>query len=114
MTAPRLAASVLVAALVRRAEAEGGFAAILAKGDPDAGALLVILLEKGGSPRIFERVLQPDGSYSFSESATPAAGNAEDLRKFLDRRRGFDPDMWVLELDVPSAERFAAEMGTAG
>lgn len=114
MTAPRLAASVLVGALVRRAEAEGGFAAILAKGDPKAGTLLVILLEKGGNPRIFERILQLDGSYSFTESTGKGVGDADELKKVLDRRRGSDPDMWVLELDVPSAERFAAEMRAAG
>ena len=35
--APRLASSVLVSALVRRAQDEGGFAAVLAKGDPTVG-----------------------------------------------------------------------------
>jgi len=110
MSAARLATSVLASALARRAEAEGGFAAFLAKGDANAGALLVILLEKGGNPRIFERILQSEGRYAWRESAQKAAANAEELDKFLARRRENDPDLWVLELDIPFSERFAAEM----
>ena len=59
MTEPRLAGSVLVSALLRRAEAEGGFGTVLAKGDSTAGAVAVILLEKGANPRFLERLLQP-------------------------------------------------------
>jgi hypothetical protein len=33
---PRVAASVLATALIRKAEGEGGFGAVLAKGDPTA------------------------------------------------------------------------------
>ena len=43
----RLASSVLVTALIRKAEAEGGFGAVLAKGDASAGSILVILTERG-------------------------------------------------------------------
>ncbi|MGZ8997436.1 MAG: DUF1491 family protein, partial [Allosphingosinicella sp.] len=68
MSEPRLASSVLVGALLRRAESEGGFGAVLAKGDPTAGAVVVILLEKGANPRFLERLLQPDGTYSWRES----------------------------------------------
>ena len=59
---PRIAASVMAGALLRKAEGEGGFGAVLAKGDPTAGSILVILLERGANPRLFERLLQPDGA----------------------------------------------------
>ena len=111
---PRLASSVLVGALLRRAEQEGGFGAVLEKGDATAGSILVILLEKGGNPRIFERVLQPDGTYSWSKAATHAGGTPQEVPDFIARRRRFDPDLWVLELDIPSAERFADEMNAIG
>jgi hypothetical protein len=103
---PRIAASVLAGALIRRAEGEGGFGAVLAKGDETAGSILVILLEKGGNPRVFERLLQPDGRYCWRETGPEPVAVPE----FIVRRRRFDPDLWVLELDIPSAERFAAEM----
>lgn len=108
---PRLASSVLVSALLRRAEAEGGFGAVLAKGDPAAGAIAVVLAERGASPRLFERMLQPDGSYSWQPSGL--AGD-EAVRGQIERRRRFDPDLWVVELDVAGAERFAAEMNSVG
>ena len=106
----RLQSSVLVSALIRRAQGEGGFAAVIAKGDPTAGSILVILVEKGLKARFLERLLQLDGSYSWQDTGNQALANSEEEQKFLARRRKFDPDLWILELDVPSAERFTAEM----
>jgi hypothetical protein len=102
---PRIAASVLAGGLIRKAEGEGGFGAVLAKGDPTAGSILVILLERGGNPRLFERLLESGERYTWQESAIPGGVPA-----LVAKRRRFDPDLWVLELDVPFAERFAAEM----
>ena len=107
---PRLQSSLLVTALIRRAESQGGFAAVLAKGDPTSGALLVILAERGRKLRFLERVLQPQGTYSWQGVGEEALANTEETEKFLARRRKYDPDIWLIELDVPSAERFAAEM----
>ena len=106
----RLQSSVLVSALIRRAEAEGGFAAVLARGDSQAGSLLVILAQRGRKARILERLLQPKGSYAWHDTGGEVVVNAEEMEKFLAKRRKFDPDLWILELDVPSAERFIAEM----
>jgi hypothetical protein len=110
--APRLASSVLATALIRKAEGEGGFGAVLAKGDATAGSILVILLERNGNPRIFERLLQAGGTYSWQESGSQRIENPQEVPGFIARRRRFDPDLWVLELDVPSGERFAAEMNS--
>ncbi len=107
---PRVAASVLAGALIRKAEGEGGFGAVLAKGDPSAGSILVILLEKGGNPRLFERLLQPDGRYAWQESGSQRIENPKEVPAFIARQKRFDPDLWLIELDIPSAERFAAEM----
>jgi len=109
----RLATSVLVAALLRRAETEGGFGAVLAKGDATAGAVAVILAERGARKCMLERLLQPDGSYAWQDSTQGDEGD-EDFRRRLDRRRSFDPDLWIIELDIASAERFAAEMNSFG
>jgi hypothetical protein len=103
---PRVASSVLVTALIRKAEAEGGFAAVLSRGDDTAGSILLLVTERGANPQILERLLQPDGRYVWGRST----GEAAEVPAFIARRRRFDPDLWVLELDVPSGERFAAEM----
>jgi hypothetical protein len=109
----RLASSVLATALLRRAQDEGGFGAVLAKGDPTAGAIAVILAEKGRKACFLERLLQPDGSYSW-QSSRQDVEDEQLFTSFLERRRKSDPDLWILELDVASAERFAAEMNAAG
>lgn len=108
--AARLKSALLVAALQRRAEAEGGFAAVLARGDAAAGAILVILAERGRTACLLERVLHPGGRYVWQDVALRQRGDEEDVKRFLARRRDFDPDLWIVELDVASAERFAAEM----
>ena len=59
---PRLQTSVQVSALIRRAESHGGFAAILAKGDPTSGSMLVILAEKGRKARILKRGFKGSGA----------------------------------------------------
>ena len=110
---PRLASSVLVTALLRRAEAEGGFGTVLAKGDSTAGSIAVVLVERGASARLLERMLRPDGRYAWSESPKPAEDEAA-LKALLERRRRIDPDLWIVELDIASSERFAAEMNALG
>jgi hypothetical protein len=109
----RLTSQVLVSALLRRAQQEGGFGAVLAKGDLTAGAVMVILAERGVRAALLERLLQPDGLYAWQESGQGAADDAA-LQALIGRRRKNDPDLWVVELDVPSAGRFAAEMNEPG
>jgi hypothetical protein len=111
---PRLSSSVLAHALLRLAVGQGGFGAVLAKGDPDSGALTVILAERGERQLVLERVAGLDGRYAWTETGTQAAGNDQSFALFLEKRRRFDPDLWLIELDVPSAERFAAEMAALG
>jgi hypothetical protein len=105
----RLASSVLVGALIRLAEAEGGFAAVLAKGDATSGSILIILMERGANPAVYERLLGPSGTYRWA-SIAQAVENETEVPSLVASRRRFDPDLWALELDIPSAERFAAGM----
>ncbi len=111
----RLASSVVVGGLLRKAEAQGGFATVLAKGDPTAGSVIVVLVERGAGQRILERILQPNGAYCWQATTGQDTENIKGIEAvpaFVARRRRFDPDLWVIELDIPSAERFAAEMNS--
>lgn len=112
MDEARLATSVLAAALRRKAESEGGSGVVLTKGDPTSGSLILILTEKGRKQRVLERLLQQDGRYSWQSCFTQIPDNEREFGDFLLRRRRFDPDLWLIELDVASAERFAAEMNS--
>ncbi|MGQ0661658.1 DUF1491 family protein [Sphingosinicella sp.] len=105
---------MLVKALIRAAEAQGGVGAILCKGDPLAGALAVILAERGVKCRFLERSLGPDGAYRWADPGGDAERDEAGFAALVARRQRADPDLWVVELDIASAERFADEMTAFG
>ena len=107
---PRLASRLLVQALIRRTEAEGGFAAVLHKGDPISGALLLSCPDVGHFPRLFERISGPDGIPRLEPVAQAHWGDEEQIAQYIARRRKADPDLWVIELDIPNGERLAVEL----
>jgi hypothetical protein len=109
----RLASGLIVNALVRRVNAAGGSAMVLAKGHDEAGAILILALERGGNPRFFERGIGPSGVSALVRSG-PESSSDEDAVAYWQRRRSRDPDLWVLELDIADAERFAAETMNIG
>lgn len=103
---PRLPAHLEVGALIRRAHAEGGFASVLQKGEPDAGTILLVLTERGGNARVYERMPGADGTRSWHRSKAENPENKQEFYDWLDRRRAQDRDLWIVELDIADGERF--------
>ena len=68
----------------------------------------------GRSPALRERLLTLDGSYAWQDVTPVESRESGDVTAYLDRRRARDPDLWIIELDVPNAERFAAETSGDG
>lgn len=110
----RLTSAMLVSALVRRVNQEGGSAMILAKGDATAGGILCVAYHKGTNPRFFERGLGPRGEPALIRSGPQDIGDEQAVSDYWQRRRTFDSDLWVIELDIADAERFAAETMNLG
>ncbi len=110
----RLTSAMLVSALVRRVGAEGGNAVVVARGDATAGAILLDCLDRGLRTAFRERVLGIDGRYSWTVTGPSPESSHEDVAGWLERRRTRDPDLWIVELDIPNAERFAAETSGDG
>jgi hypothetical protein len=104
---PRLAAGMLVSALIRRAEEKGGSGMVLAKGDATAGALLIQLADRGQPGPLLERRLDSHGAYRWSPTGPDADGERAD---YIARRRRSDPDLWVIELDVAAAMDLVEEV----
>ena len=111
---PRLPAHVEVGGLIRAVEAAGGFATVVATGERDAGTLLVVCCAKGGPATAYERMPQPDGTRSWTLTRSQDVENAREFWEYLDRRKSQDGDLWIVELDIPDAERFIASSGTSG
>jgi hypothetical protein len=105
----RLPSGVLVGAMLRRVNQAGGIATMLARGDEQAGAILVITLEKGSNPSIWERGIGPTGAVELIGVGPQAHDNEAEISDYWRRRRSRDPDLWVIELDIAQAKRFAAE-----
>ena len=99
----RLASAVKVSALLRRVALAGGFGAVLARGDDTAGSIAIVIRDRGET-RLLQPVMAIAGGYEWREAA---AGDAID--GWTERARQRDPDLWIVELDIPDAARFVAE-----
>lgn len=112
--ATRLPAHVEVTGLVRAVGAAGGFATVIAKGEREAGTILVVCCENGGPARAYERMPSPDGSRVWTLSRTQDIDNKADFDEYLSRRKNQDVDLWIVELDIANGERFIGLEGTRG
>jgi hypothetical protein len=110
----RLPAHVEAAGLLRRVAAEGGFAAVIRKGDPERGTLLLLISSRGRHVACLERMLSVDGSYRWQAVGPAESASSIDVTDFVSRRTRFDEDMWAIELDIAEPERFIAETTAAG
>ena len=113
MTA-RLPAHVAVGALIRQAEACGGFAAVLHRGERDAGTILVVALQNGENLAIYERMPSLDGSRQWTAVPMEITENTEHFTEWLARRTRSDPDLWIVELDIARGERLADILQSVG
>ena len=114
MSDTRLPAGLEAAAIRRSIEALGGHAMVLHKGDPDRGQLILMVSDRGVHHAILERTLQAGGDYRWTRRESARETDPSALEKFVRDRTRFDPDLWLIELDVPDAERFIAEMTAFG
>jgi hypothetical protein len=94
---PRLAAGVWVAAYIRRLEAEGIPAHVARRGDETAGAVIVKLATMDGRAQAFQRSFDPaTGGRAW---VVLAEGPEPEVDAALARQAGFDPDLWVIEVE---------------
>jgi hypothetical protein len=100
----RLKSDIFVSALVRRAFSAGDYAAVLHKGAPEAGAIFVRQRRRDGSETLYGPAPQ-----SFFEDAQAQGrlferrlegGDPAAIEALLERELRFDPDCWIIELEV--------------
>lgn len=108
----RLSAHIEVNGLIRAVEAAGGFAAVIAKGEREAGTILVVCCARGAPARVFERMPHPGGSRIWTLSRIQDTENPSEFTEYLARRAKQDDDLWIVELDIADGERFIGLAGT--
>jgi hypothetical protein len=110
----RLPAHIEVSGLIRAVDAAGGFATVIAKGEREAGTILVVCCENGADARAYERMPHPDGSRTWTQTRRQDTENTAEFSEYLTRRAKQDDDLWIVELDIADAERFIGLEGTGG
>lgn len=110
MTDARPASGLLVSAMIRRIQSEGGSAMVMAKGDAIAGAIILIFSDRGVTGSLVERIWRFDGGYGVAPVG-PADLNAPGaIGDYIARRRKSDPDLWVVELDHARAMEIVSDL----
>jgi hypothetical protein len=109
MTEARLASGIWVAAYLRRLQISGIAAYVIARGDATAGAVLVKLALMNGTARAYTRGYDlQDGSRVWTVLAD---GPESEVDAAIARQRGFDPDLWVIEVEDRQGRHLLDEDG---
>ncbi|MEJ6390966.1 DUF1491 family protein [Gymnodinialimonas ulvae] len=97
MSGPRLTAEFWVAAYLARLRAEDIPAFVVARGDGTAGAILIKQSPLDGSATLFQRSFDPlSGARNWM---VLSEGPEAEVDAAVARQRGFDPDLWVIEVE---------------
>lgn len=114
MTGPgsaRLAARVWVDAYLTRLRLAAIPAYVIAKGDATAGAVLVKLATLDGQARAFQRSFDlMTGNRAW---VVLAEGAEPEVDAAIARQRGFDPDLWVIEVEDRAGRHLLDQDGLA-
>lgn len=99
----RLKSDIVIAAMIRRVFGLGGFAAVEKKGAEEAGAIFIRQRFRDGLETLYAPAPQnffgeDDGGRKFEARAEKAEPEA--IREILMRELRFDPDLWLLELEI--------------
>lgn len=106
--APRLKAAIWVQALVRRYDALAVPVMVAAKGDPDAGAVIVRLVEADDRVTVLTQSRTTEGELVWRPApGSPMALAAADQR--VARERDIDADVWVIDIEDPQGRLLLPE-----
>ncbi|MCT4331515.1 DUF1491 family protein [Paracoccus sp. YLB-12] len=111
MPEPRLAAGVWVSAYLARLGQANIPAYVIAHGDETAGAVLVKCARLDGTAQLYAR------EWDFETDARPwritTDGPEPDVDAAIRRQRGFDPDLWVIEIESRDGRTLLDQEGLA-
>lgn len=83
---------------------------VTAKGERDAGTILILTIYRGENAVLFEKMPQLDGSRPFIAAKQQNPEKTEEIFEYLERRKNQDPDIWILEVDIADGARFVASL----
>lgn len=98
----RLKTHIRVSAILRRAQASGAFAAVLRKGDEDAGALWVIVRQGVDLTRYTEQMAMSGAREWYKDGPFDEIEMTLRTNRAVDR----DPDIWIVEVEDTQGRAF--------
>jgi hypothetical protein len=107
---PRLTAEFWVQAYLARLRLAGIPAFVTSRGDATAGAVLVKLNTLDGRAQAFNRSYDTSGARVW---VPLVAGDEAEVDAALARQRGFDPDLWVIEVEDREGRHLLDQPGLA-
>jgi hypothetical protein len=97
-------------ALIRRAQNAGAFAAIVRKGDADAGAVLFKVASLDGRARLYIPARNGEGDRIWLDLSAGKLGDREaDVDAEARKQIATDPDLWVIEVEDKAGRHFLLE-----
>lgn len=103
-----LSSDLWVSALIRRAQIEGAYATVVKTGDPRAGSVIVKAYDTSTrTARLFTEAFGTDGDRLWIQPVT--SDSESDLDAYIARQRGYDPDVWVVEIEDRQGRHFITE-----
>lgn len=105
----RLTSEFWVKAYLKRLELEGIPAFVTARGDATAGTVLIKLATLDGQAQAFQRSF--DLMTGERAWVVLAEGEEREVDAALSRQRGYDPDLWVIEVEDRSGRHLLDQPG---
>lgn len=99
MTEARIKAGLWVSMAVRMGDLNNRPGAVVRKGDPDSGGILVVLRGREGLC-VLSQVRAADAP-AWLRATGAAAVDEATADAYVARQVGRDPDLWVLEFEAP-------------
>ena len=108
----RLKSGIWVAAYLRRCQIEGAPAVLRRRGAEEAGAIFIKVSRLDGSADLYGPAPQAafDEARPSERAFSPALKNLPlpeaDVESYLARQLGFDPDLWIVEVEDRGGRHF--------
>ena len=101
MAIDRLKTSIWVQAQIRLCDLQAIPIAVLKKGDPDAGTVILKLARQNRTCEILNQVRDMDGTMKWMRASGLEPVPESDAEPLIERQTKRDPDVWVIEIDDP-------------
>jgi hypothetical protein len=99
---PRLKTELRVKAGLRQCQSAGVFAALVRRGDADAGSLMIKLNLLDGTARVLVQQRDLAGRLIWTDTHPDSVRSDADVEAYLGRAAHRDPDLWVVEVEGKS------------